>query len=101
MGETRVRVRESRPVLPGQRPKVVRYRGADDPSSTQLRIVDATLACLARQGLHKTTIDDIARQAQLSRATIYRSFPRGKDAIVKAVVDTEVDHLFRSLSAAM
>jgi AcrR family transcriptional regulator len=81
--------------------KVVHHLGADDRSSTRVRIVDATLACLARQGLGKTTVDDIARQAQFSRATLYRTFPGGKDAIVEAVVETEVARLFSALAVVM
>jgi AcrR family transcriptional regulator len=81
--------------------KVVHHLGADDRSSTRVRIVDATLACLARQGLGKTTVDDIAREAGFSRATLYRTFPGGKDAIVEAVVETEVARLFSSLAVVM
>jgi AcrR family transcriptional regulator len=88
-------------IPPAQGHKVLRHLGADDRSSTRVRIVDATLACLARQGLGKTTVDDIARQATFSRATVYRTFPGGKDAIVEAVVDTEVARLFSSLAVVM
>jgi AcrR family transcriptional regulator len=80
---------------------VVRHLGADDRSSTRVRIVDATLSCLARQGLGKTTVDDIAREAGFSRATLYRTFPGGKDAIIEAVVETEVARLFSSLAVVM
>ncbi len=81
--------------------KVLRHLGADDRSSTRVRLVDAALACLARQGLGKTTVDDIARQAGFSRATLYRTFPGGKDAVVAAVVETEVARLFSSLAVVM
>jgi AcrR family transcriptional regulator len=80
---------------------VVRHLGADDRSSTRVRIVDGTLRSLARQGLAKTTVDDIAREASLSRATVYRTFPKGKDGIVEAVVETEVARLFSSLAVVM
>jgi AraC-like DNA-binding protein len=46
-------------------------------SPHRVRIIDATLACLARHGTAKTTVDDIARQAGVSRATVYRAFPGG------------------------
>ena len=36
------------------------HLGADDRSSQRIRIVDATLASLASQGMAKTTLDDIA-----------------------------------------
>ena len=93
---------EATPVaVRGRGRKNVHHLGADDRSSTRVRIVDATLRCLARQGLAKTTIDDIAREAKLSRATLYRTFPGGKDAIVAAVVETEVARLFSSLAVVM
>jgi len=79
----------------------VRHLGADDRSSTRVRIVDGALGCLARQGVAKTTVDDIARAAGLSRATLYRTFPRGKEGILAAVVETEVARLFSSLAVAM
>jgi AcrR family transcriptional regulator len=66
-----------------------------------VRIVDGTLRCLARQGVAKSTVDDIAREAGLSRATVYRTFPRGKDDILAAVVETEVARLFSALAVVM
>jgi len=81
--------------------KVVHHLGADDRSSTRVRIVDATLRCLARQGVGKTTLDDIAREANFSRATLYRTFPGGKEGILEAVVDTEVARLFSSLGVVL
>jgi AcrR family transcriptional regulator len=86
---------------PGQGRKVVHHLGADDRSSTRVRLVDATLRCLARQGVAKTTVDDIAREAKFSRATLYRTFPEGKEGALRAVVDTEVARLFSSLAVAM
>lgn len=84
-----------------QERKNVHHLGADDRSSTRVRMVDATLRCMARQGLAKTTLDDIALEAKSSRATLYRTFPGGKDAIVAAVVETEVARLFSSLAVVM
>ena len=84
-----------------ERDGVVRHLGADDRSSTRVRIVDGALRCLARQGIAKTTVDDIARAAGLSRATVYRTFPEGKEGILAAVVETEVARLFSSLAVVM
>ncbi len=50
------------------------------------RILEATYACVARWGLAKTTVEDAAREAGLSRATVYRYFPGGRDELVDAVV---------------
>ncbi len=59
------------------------------------------LRCLARQGTLKTTLDDVAKEAGLSRATLYRQFPGGKDAVMAAVVETEVARFYSSLAVAM
>jgi AcrR family transcriptional regulator len=81
--------------------KVVHHIGGDDRSSTRVRLVDAALDCLARQGASKTTVDDIAREAGFSRATLYRTFPGGKDDVLEAVVSTEVARLFSSVAVVM
>lgn len=70
-------------------------------STNRVRIIDAALACLARHGTLKTTVDDIARQAGLSRATVYRAFPGGRDEVLAAVVDTEVARLFSALGVRL
>ena len=41
-------------------------------------------------GVSKTTLDDVARQARCSRATVYRLFPGGKEALLQAVARCEV-----------
>lgn len=50
------------------------------------RIVDAAEGCFARYGVGKTTVEDIAAAAGLSRATVYRSFAGGRDEVILAVV---------------
>lgn len=54
--------------------------------STRQRILEATYVCVARWGLAKTTLEDAAREAGVSRATVYRHFPGGRDELVDAVV---------------
>jgi AcrR family transcriptional regulator len=54
------------------------------------RIVDATLACISRWGVSKTSFEDVAREAGVSRATVYRLFPGGRDALLQSVVRTEL-----------
>jgi AcrR family transcriptional regulator len=53
---------------------------------TRQRILAATYACVARWGLGKTTVEDAAREANVSRATIYRTFPGGRDELLDATV---------------
>lgn len=82
--------------LGAQRPSPL--SGASDQ---RLRIVDGALSCIARWGLAKTTLDDVARASGYSRATVYRAFPGGKEALLQAVVDTEVSRLFSALAVRM
>jgi AcrR family transcriptional regulator len=62
------------------------------PVSVDVRIRDAALVCIGRFGLAKTTVDDIARVAGCSRATLYRYFD-GKSAILRAAVAAELDRV--------
>ena len=48
------------------------------------QILDAALACFAREGFHRTTMQDIFREAGLSPGAVYSYF-RGKDEIVDAI----------------
>jgi AcrR family transcriptional regulator len=40
------------------------------PISLEGRIIAATLRCIGQWGLAKTTLDDVARRADCSRATL-------------------------------
>jgi len=53
---------------------------------TRQRIVEACYACVARRGVAKTTIEDVAREAGMSRATVYRAFPGGRDELINNTV---------------
>lgn len=45
-------------------------------------LADAAGVCLARWGVTKTTVSDIATEAGCSRATVYRFYPGGKNQIM-------------------
>lgn len=53
-------------------------------------VLDAVLVCVGRFGLAKTTLDDIAREAGVSRATVYRLFPGGKAVVLEATAIREL-----------
>lgn len=72
-----------------------------EPGSAEERVVDAMFACIGRWGLTKTTVEDVARTAGISRATVYRLFPGGKSAILQAGLATEVSRLVSSLSSEL
>ncbi|HKY15661.1 MAG TPA: TetR/AcrR family transcriptional regulator, partial [Microthrixaceae bacterium] len=48
-------------------------------------------------GVTKTTLDDIAREAGCSRATVYRLFPGGKGSLIQTVGEREVGRLLVEL----
>ncbi len=58
------------------------------------RLLQATYTCVARWGLSKTTVEDAAREAGVSRATVYRYFPGGRDELLSAVVGWEFNRFF-------
>src|SRR5436309_6749871 len=68
------------------------------PGTQEQRVIDAALRCIARWGIGKTTLDDVAREASCSRATIYRLFPGGKDALLDAITRSELARFFSGLA---
>jgi AcrR family transcriptional regulator len=64
---------------------------------TRQRILEATYACVARWGLSKTTVEDAGREAGVSRATVYRYFPGGREELITAVVAWEFLQFFTRL----
>ena len=71
------------------------------PADAQVgRILDGALRALGRYGLAKLTLDDVAREAGCSRATLYRYFP-GKSALLQAVLQSETARLTAGLEAAL
>jgi AcrR family transcriptional regulator len=74
---------------------------APPPEATRERILAATYDCVARWGLAKTTVEDAAREAGLSRATVYRHFPGGRDELIDAVVAWEHARFFLRLYDAV
>ncbi len=71
---------------------------ATDPRE---RVLAGTYACAARFGLGKTTIDDVAREAGISRATVYRLFPGGREQVLRETVGWEMNHFFVRLADAV
>ena len=54
------------------------------PSGSAARILEAAHHCFSHYGFHKTAMEDIARQAGVSRGSVYRHFP-DKDSLFRAV----------------
>src|SRR3954454_18655672 len=66
-----------------------------DPA--ERRVLDAAKACCERWGMAQVTIEDLAAPAGVSRATLYRLFPGGRDVLFEAFRVRELEELFSRL----
>jgi AcrR family transcriptional regulator len=85
---------EPLPVTPGPGTE-----GQGSPEVTA-KVVEGALRAIARFGLTKLTVDDVAREAGISRATLYRYFP-GRGAVLAAVVQSETERMEQGLDDAL
>ncbi len=67
------------------------------PPGARERIVRAAYECVARAGFSKTSVEAAAHQARVSRATVYRHFPGGRDELLAAVIAWEHARFFARL----
>lgn len=67
----------------------------------RVRVLRAAYECVARYGFAKTTMEDVARAAGSSRATVYRLFPGGRDELFSAMVAWEMDRFFGDMAVAV
>jgi AcrR family transcriptional regulator len=66
-------------------------------SSVPERLIDSAEECFARYGVPKTTVEDIARNAGVSRATVYRYFAGGRDQLIIGVLLRELTRFHEGL----
>ena len=71
---------------------------SEGPSIRQ-QILTAAVEAATVHGIAKLSMGDVARQAKLSRQTLYRHFPN-KDALIAEVVLAETDALIGTVVAA-
>ncbi|MCG5214293.1 TetR/AcrR family transcriptional regulator [Streptosporangium sp. KLBMP 9127] len=64
------------------------------------RILDAALAGFLDTGLRRTTMEEVARRAGVSRITVYRRFPR-RDDLVEAVIMRELRGFLAAFDAVV
>lgn len=65
---------------------------------TRARILGAAVACVGRTGFAHTSMDAVAAEAGVGRATIYRYFPDGKDQLFDETIEWEVGRFFADLA---
>jgi AcrR family transcriptional regulator len=59
-----------------------------DAEAAKQRLIEAADACIERFGLAKTTVEDVAAEAKVSRATIYRYFPNRDDLVLSVLLSS-------------
>lgn len=71
------------------------------PPDTRTRILEGALHSVERLGLAKTSLEDVAQTAGLSRATIYRYFPGGRDQVITETVTWEVENFLERIAGVV
>jgi AcrR family transcriptional regulator len=71
------------------------------PAATRERVLAAALACIDANGLAATSLEDVARAAELSRATIYRHFPGGREQVLTETVSWEATRFLARVDQAI
>ncbi|CAA2144975.1 TetR/AcrR family transcriptional regulator [Methylobacterium bullatum] len=61
------------------------------PSAKRQDILDAAETCFVRNGFHRTTMQDLARQAGMTAGNIYHYF-KSKEAVVLGLAERERGH---------
>ncbi len=69
------------------------------PSGTAARILDAALAVLARNGLSKLSLEDVAAESDVSRQTVYRHFGN-RDGLLAATIVREEELMLELVGVA-
>lgn len=72
---------------------------ARGPRRAEGRALDAARTCCEKWGVSRVTVDDIAAEAGMSRATLYRLFPGGKDVLFEALRVRQLNEFLDELSA--
>jgi len=57
-----------------------------DTTAARTRLIDAAEACIDHYGLAKTTLEDVARGAEVSRATVYRYFANRDELMLEVLL---------------
>jgi AcrR family transcriptional regulator len=69
------------------------------PAERPRQILDAAFRVFGARGLHRATLDDVAREAGITKGTIYLYFS-GKAALFSAMITAKVDTVVPEVPAA-
>lgn len=88
------------PVAPVTSPGADASTEAPSHESEQV-VIDAARECLRLIGRDKVTMDDVCAAAGISRATLYRIFPGGRDVLFDAVRRHSIEEFFADIRAEL
>lgn len=72
----------------------------NDAESARERLIEAAEACFERYGVVKTTVEDVAATARVSRATVYRYFA-DRDELILVVLQRDAGRFLDRLTAVI
>lgn len=75
----------------------IQRRGA--PEAKRTAILDAALRLFSQYGYRRTSIDDIAREAEIAKGTVYLSF-KSKEEIFRALTETLLERVDSNVEKA-
>ena len=68
-------------------------------TEVESRVLDATKLAIEKWGVSRFTVSDVCDLANVSRATVYRMFPGGKEVLLEALHVRSLDEFFTTLLA--
>jgi AcrR family transcriptional regulator len=68
----------------------------EELETRRTEIIDAARACFLRSGFHRTTTDEICREANITPGGLYHYF-RSKEELIAAVIDTSASQAVHSV----
>ncbi|MUG91007.1 TetR family transcriptional regulator [Scytonema sp. UIC 10036] len=67
--------------------------------ASKQQILEATMDLFCSKGYHSTSIDDVAKRAQISKGLLYHYF-KGKEELLAAIVDLRINDILIVMEAA-
>ncbi len=71
------------------------------PGDPRQLVLASTVECAGRVGLSRISVEEVAREAGVSRASVYRWFPGGREQLVDEAITWEVGRFLTRLAAAV
>lgn len=73
---------------------------ADEDDSRSVQILDAAMECFVHLGIARTSVQDVARMAGVSRGTVYRYF-EDRNVLIEAAIEHGAQRFYRQAAEAM